>query len=79
MVPDCVSPEELMQYSKTILQPSQFHMLSPKRICWLKVKITLITHAHVVNIVVWYNFINPIHCHSARSATRRQKYNIGWK
>ena len=60
-------------------QPNQFHMLSPKRICWLKVKITLITHAHVVNIVAWYNLINPIHCHRARSATRRQKYNIGWK
>ena len=54
-------------------------MLSRKIICWLEVKTTLITHAHVTNIVAWYSYINHIHSVCARSAIRRQKYNIGWK
>ena len=48
-------------------------MLSRKIICWLEVKTTLITHAHVTNIVAWYSFINHIHSVCARSAIRRQK------
>ena len=48
-------------------------MLSRKIICWLEVKTTLITHAHVTNIVAWYSFINHIHSRCTRSAIRRQK------